>query len=282
METAADVGAVQPGTGANRLFWPLISAPSVMPQHLIELIRFSTYAELRAERSRSYLGLIWWVAEPAMMMAAFWLVFDVILKTGGPEYLPFLLVGLTVWQWMKSCITHGGYAIWTNLGLIRQVRLPVLIFPFVQMLADTIKFLYIFALLLVILWLMGYPPNIQYLALPVVFAITLLFSAGVGFMVASVVPLIPDLRFVIEQILTVVMFLSGVVFALDAVPSPLREIIALNPVATLLDAARGILMHAQWPDWIALAKVAVISAATCAAGMAVVLHLAPRYPKLAV
>lgn len=253
-----------------------------MPQHLLELILFSTYAELRAERSRSYLGLVWWVAEPAMMMAAFWLVFDVILKTGGPEYLPFLLVGLTVWQWMKSCITHGGYAIWTNLGLIRQARLPVLIFPFVQMLADTIKFLYIFALLLGILWLMGYPPSIHYLALPVVFSITLLFSAGAGFLVAAVVPLIPDLRFVIEQILTVVMFLSGVVFALDAVPSPLREIIALNPVATLLDAARGILMHGLWPDWLALAKVAVISAATCLAGMAVVLRLAPRYPKLAV
>lgn len=253
-----------------------------MPQHLLELILFSTYAELRAERSRSYLGLVWWVAEPAMMMAAFWLVFDVILKTGGPEYLPFLLVGLTVWQWMKSCITHAGHAIWNNLGLIRQVRLPVLVFPFVQMLADTIKFLYIFALLLVILWLMGYTPNLQYFALPVLFAITLLFSAGVGFLVAAVVPLIPDLRFVIEQVLTVVMFLSGVVFALDAVPSPLREIIALNPVATLLDAARGILMHGQWPDWLSLAKVAVISAATCLIGMAVVLRLSPRYPKLAV
>src|SRR5690606_30654712 len=81
-----------------------------MHRNLIELILFSTHAELRAERSRSYLGLIWWIAEPAMMMAAFWLVFDVILNTGGPDYLPFLLVGLTFWQWMKSCITHGGYA----------------------------------------------------------------------------------------------------------------------------------------------------------------------------
>jgi lipopolysaccharide transport system permease protein len=253
-----------------------------MRQHVVELILFSTYAELRAERSRSYLGLIWWVAEPAMMMAAFWLVFDVILKTGGPDYLPFLLTGLTVWQWMKSCITHGGHAIWTNLGLIRQARLPVLVFPFVQMLADTIKFFYIFALLLVILWISGHPPNIAYLALPIVFAVTLLFAAGVGFLVAAIVPLIPDLRFVIEQVLTVVMFLSGVVFALDAVQPPLRDIIALNPVAGLLAATRGILMHGQWPDWIALAKVSAISAATCALGIFVVLRLAPRYPKLAV
>ena len=252
-----------------------------MRQHLIELIRFSTYAELRAERSRSYLGLVWWVAEPAMMMAAFWLVFDVILKTGGPDYVPFLLVGLTLWQWMKSCITHGGYAIWGNLGLIRQVQIPALVFPLVQMFADTIKFFYIFALLLVILWIAGFPPNITYFALPVVFVVTLLFSAGGGFLMASVIPLIPDLRFVIEQILTVVMFLSGVVFALDSVPPSLKDWFALNPVVILLDATRGILMHAQWPDWLALLKVSLISVVVCAIGIAVVLRLSPRYPKLA-
>ncbi len=253
-----------------------------MRQHVVELILFSTYAELRAERSRSYLGLIWWVAEPAMMMAAFWLVFDVILKSGGEDYLSFLLIGLTLWQWMKSCITHGGHAIWTNLGLIRQARLPVLVFPFVQMLADTIKFFYIFALLLVILWISGHPPNMAYFALPVVFAVALLFSAGVGFLVAAIVPLIPDLRFVIEQVLTVVMFLSGVVFSVSQVQPPLRDFIALNPVAGLLEATRGILMHAKWPEWALLGKVSIISALICAIGIFVVLRLAPRYPKLAV
>ena len=141
--------------------------PPRMRQHLIELILFSTYAELRAEAARSYLGLIWWVIEPAMMMGAFWLVFDVILKTGGPDYLPFLLIGLTLWQWMKSCITHGGYAIWGNLAMVRQVRLPPLVFPLVAMLSDTVKFVFIFALLLVILWCAGYPPNAAYWALPI-------------------------------------------------------------------------------------------------------------------
>ena len=92
-----------------------------MRQHLIELVLFSTYAELRAERARSYLGLAWWVLDPAMMMLTFWLVFDVIMHSGGPEYLPSLLIGLTLWQWMKSCMTHGGHAIWSNLALVRQV-----------------------------------------------------------------------------------------------------------------------------------------------------------------
>lgn len=252
-----------------------------MRQHLIELVLFSTYAELRAERARSYLGLLWWVLDPALMMATFWLVFDVILHSGGPEYVPWLLIGLTVWQWMKSCMTHGGYAIWSNLGLARQVNLPPLVFPLVAMLSDTVKFAFIFALLLVILWAIGYPPNIAYLALPPLFFAVFLFGAGIGFLIAAVVPLLPDLRFVIEQVLSVVMFLSGVVFSMDGVPSPWRELLALNPVAVIMEAARGILMHGLWPNWIGLAKVSVISLGACLIGAAVVARLAPRYPKLA-
>lgn len=253
-----------------------------MRWHFLDLILFSTYAELRAERARSYLGLIWWIADPAMMMGVFWLVFDVILKTGGPGYLPFLLIGLTLWQWIKSCITHGGYAIWSNLGLIQQARLPVLVFPIVQMLADTVKFAFIFVLLLVILWSIGYPPNKAYFALPLLFAATFMLSAGAGFIIAALVPLLPDLRFVIEQLLTVVMFLSGVVFALDHVPPPLDRWMALNPVMIIMNDARGILMHARWPNWVGLTKVGLISMLVGIIGMLFVQRMSPRFPKLAV
>jgi lipopolysaccharide transport system permease protein len=254
---------------------------SLMRQHLIELVLFSTYAELRAEAARSYLGLIWWVLEPAMMMGAFWLVFDVILKTGGHDYVPFLLIGMTLWQWMKSCITHGGYAIWSSLPMVRQVRLPPLVFPLIAMLSDTIKFVFIFLLLLVILWSLGYPPNAAYWALPIVFAAIFLAAAGAGFIVAALVPLVPDLRFVIEQVLMVVMFLSGVIFPLDKVPDNLKWLMALNPVAVVMDDARGILMHGQLPNWVGLSKVAAISLVLCVFGVLFVRRLAPRFPKLA-
>jgi lipopolysaccharide transport system permease protein len=252
-----------------------------MRQHLIELILFSTYAELRAERSRSYLGLIWWVLDPAMQMAVWWLLVDVILHAGGPDYLPSLLIGVTLWQWMKSCMIHGGYAIWSNLALVRQVRLPPLVFPIVAMLSDTVKFFYIFAVLLVILWICGYPPNLAYFGLLPLFVAMFLLSAGIGFVLAALVPLLPDLRFVIEQVLTVVMYLSGVVFMLSNVPSPLREILALNPIAVVMDAARGILMHGLWPNWVGLTKASLISIAACAIGAWVVTRFASRYPKLA-
>jgi len=253
-----------------------------MSPHYVELILFSTYAELRAERARSYLGLIWWVLEPAMMMGVFYLVFVLILKTAGPGYLPSLLVGLTIWQWFKSCVSHGGYSIWSHLALIRQVKLPPLVFPIVQILADTIKFLFILGVLLGILWCAGYPPNMTYLALLPVLLIELIFAAGAGFLLASLMPLVPDLRFFIEQFLQVVMFMSGILFALDSVPDPWRDVLSLNPVAVLVDAVRGVLLHARWPDWSALLQVTIISCVMCLAGAFAVKRLTPRYVKVAV
>jgi len=253
-----------------------------MRLHFLELVWFSTYAELRAERSRSYLGLLWWLVEPALMMAAFWLVFDRILGTGGPGYIPFLLVGLVVWQWLKSSVVHAGHAIWMNLALVRQVRLPVLLFPLVALLADGIKFGVVFVLLLAVLWAAGYPPNLAYLSLPLLLAGMAVCAAGGGLLLAALMPLLPDLRFVIEQVLTVLMFLSGVVFALQRVPAPLADWLAWNPVLVLLDALRGVLLQGLWPDWSALARIALPLLALAAAGVYGVQRLAPRYPKLAV
>jgi lipopolysaccharide transport system permease protein len=251
-----------------------------MRLHYLELVLFSTYAELRAERSRSYLGLIWWILEPAMNMAVYYLVFAVILQSSQPDYVPFLLVGLALWQWFKSCVSHGGYSIWQQLPLIRQVKLPAQVFPTVQILADTVKFLYILGLLLVILWACGYPPNVTYFALIPVLLVELVFAAGAAYLVAAVVPLVPDLRFVIEQLLQIMLFLSGVVFALDVVPESVRHWFVLNPIAVLIDAGRGILLHARWPDWFALGRVALISLALYAFGAFLIQRLTPRFVKL--
>jgi len=251
-----------------------------MRLHLVELILFSTYAELRAERARSYLGLLWWIIEPAMNMATYYFVFAVILKSGGPDYIPFLLIGLTLWQWFKSSVSHGGYSIWQQLPLVRQVKLPLQVFPSVQILADTVKFLCILGLLLVVLWSLGYPPNITYIALLPVLLVELIFTAAASYVMAAVVPLVPDLRFVIEQVLQILMLLSGVVFSLDGVPQGLRRWFELNPIVELIDAGRGILMHAQWPNWAALGRVALISLALYALGSLLITRLTPRYVKL--
>lgn len=248
----------------------------------IELLWFSAYAELKAESARSYLGFLWWLLEPAMFMAVFYVVFGVLLGNADPDFIPFLLVGLTFWQWFKSCVTHGSHAIWLNIPLMRQVKLPILLFPLTAVLSDTLKFFFIFGVLLILLWLGGRPPSITYLALPVVFAVELLLAMGCALIAAAIVPFVPDVRFVIENALMALMFMSGVVFSLATLPEPYRSWLAWNPVVGVLESARDILMRGVWPDWSLLAQAAVGAGVMLVIGALMIVRLAPRYPKLAV
>lgn len=248
----------------------------------LELLWFSAYAELKAESARSYLGFLWWLLEPAMFMAVFYVVFGVLLGNTSPDFIPFLLIGLTFWQWFKSCVTHGSFAIWLNIPLMRQVRLPILLFPLTAVLSDTLKFFFIFAVLLLLLWLNGRPVTMSYLALPAVFLVELLLASGCALLAAAIVPFVPDVRFVIENALMALMFMSGVVFSLDTLPEPYRTWMSWNPVVGVLESARDVLMRGEWPDWGLLAQSTIGAIVLLLAGSTIIVKLSPRYPKLAV
>jgi lipopolysaccharide transport system permease protein len=60
----------------------------------------------------------------------------------------------------------------------------------------------------------------------------------------------------------------------------LRGIFMLNPIAVLIDAGRGILMHGRWPNWGALGIVTLIALAMYALATLLLARLTPRYVKL--
>lgn len=245
-----------------------------------QIILFKTYADLRAERSRTYLGFAWWLFEPLLLMLVFYVVFVRIMKRGGEDFLPFLLIGLILWQWFRATISHSAGSILQARGLVREVVLPVSIFPLVTVATDAAKFAATLVVLFVVLWATGNLPGTAYIALPLVLAAELLLIVGISLLVAAVVPFIPDLRFVIDPLLHAMFFLSGIFFAIDDLAPTARQLILWNPMAGLIDAARDILLRDQWPDFSYLAVIFLVGMALAAAGIALTRRLGPRYPKL--
>ncbi len=231
-----------------------------MIKQYLDLILYKTYADLRAETERTYLGFLWWVFEPILFMGVFYVVFGILFDNGIQNFPQFLLIGLVTWQWMKSCFSHGEQTILNNHPLMQQIYLPKILFPIILVLTDSVKFVFIFTLLLIFLWTTAYPPTTTYLALPVLLFVQLLFIFAGTLFLAAIVPFLPDLRFVIENFLTAVFFMSGLFFkAADLVPEHLQFYFYLNPMATFIEDYRKVLMYQQWPDWNALLMISVFS-----------------------
>jgi lipopolysaccharide transport system permease protein len=111
----------------------------------------------------------------------------------------------------------------------------------------SMKFLVVLPILLLFLVLSGFTPSIHWTALLPIVACQFLLVAAVASLLAAIVPFIPDLRFIIENGMLLLMFLSGVFFDMNRIDESMRAILYLNPVAVLLTAYRDVLLHNQWP-----------------------------------
>jgi lipopolysaccharide transport system permease protein len=246
----------------------------------IELIFHQAYAKLRSETTKTYIGFLWWILDPILFMAIFYLVFGLLLQQGTEDFVTFLLVGLVSWRWFQNSISNGTASILNGQQLMRQVYLPKSVFPLVNLLTDIFKFFVVLLLLLLYLWLSGYPISITYLALPVLLGVQLLLITALTCLVAALVPILPDLRYLVAHILMLLMFVSGVFYPAERIPEDFRAYFYLNPMARLIEDFRAIVMYDLWPDWAALANIALFSAALLVLAWIIMTRYDYEYPKM--
>jgi len=263
-------------SGASR---PLRRDPTTSRLRYVDLLLYKAYADLRAENERTYIGFMWWIIEPVVNMAVFYFVFAYVLNRGQPDYVPFLLTGLVAWKWFGTTFTQGSVSIGANVGLMRQVHVPKLVFPLVVVVVNSVKFLFSFALLLGFLVWYGFELGAECTALPLVLLVELLFIVGATTVICGVMPFLPDLQVLLEHVLRVGFFLSGIFFPLREMPEAVRGFFYLNPMAIVIESYRDVLMEGQWPDFVGLGWVGLGSMGAMLVGVSVLGRYDREYPK---
>jgi lipopolysaccharide transport system permease protein len=254
----------------------------MLTPHYFELILYKAYADLRSEAEKTYIGFLWWILDPIIFMSIFYIVFGLLLKRGTEDFIPFLLIGLVVWRWFQNTVSHGANTILINRGLMRQVYLPKIIFPIVVILIDLAKFAFVFILLLIYLWIEGFPIGISYLALPILLIIQLILIIALTCFAAALVPFLPDLKILIDHALHILFFLSGIFFAGSSIPEQYQFYFYLNPMANIIEGYREILMYNQWPNGYALLVIGSLSLLGIVGSYRLLEHYDHVYPKIAI
>jgi lipopolysaccharide transport system permease protein len=192
-------------------------------------------------------------------MLVFYIVFNVLLSRGGPDFIQFLLIGLIAWKWFGTTVQHCGNSLMGAKGLIGQAALPKLIFPTVFILTDTFKTIIVAVIVSFVLIATGFHPNQAYLALPILFLTQFLMITAVGYFLAAIVPFFPDLSILINLLLRMLWFLSGVFFDPKNISEAKQRLFFINPMARLINDYRGILMHQRWPEIFPLVLISIFS-----------------------
>jgi len=252
-----------------------------MTPHYWQLILYKTRADLKMEAARGYMGMLWWVLEPVLYMGAFYIIFAVALQRGGEKFVPWLLTGLVAWKWFDTSVRMSLTAIMSGKGLMSQVYLPKVFFPAVVILKNSVKFLVTLVLLMAFMLIYGLPLSWSWLAVLPLLGLQLLLISGVGLTFAALTPLWPDLKLLMNNVLMLMFFLSGVFFDVSQLHGWLAWLLSLNPMVHVIQAWRDVLLHGQWPDMLKLSYVLILSLAMLALGQHLLKRWDRLYPRLA-
>jgi len=232
-------------------------------QRYWDIVVYRTYAELKAEAQLSYMGYLWWALEPVLNTLLFWVLVVAVLEQNTVGAVSFIVVGAIIWQWFSASLLSAANSIVDAGGMLRQIYLPKVVLPLISILTSSWKFLFLFVLLLVTVWLTGHPPSVVYAALPLLLLLEFLLILAFTLPLAFIMPYVPDARVTVDALLRSAMLISGIFFPVEKLPPTFRVYFHLNPMADLIEAFRNVLLDNRWPRWELLLYVSLV----CLAGL---------------
>ena len=217
---------------------------------------------LKADAQRYFLGYLWWILEPLLWVAVFYLVFEVFLGSGRADFLMFLAVGKLTFIWFSKSVNQAANSLIAGRGLIGNTDSPKWLFPWAVCHEGLYKQVAVFAVLLVMLLYKGYQPTMQWLWLASLAMTQYVLILGCAMVAALLVCVRQDFQLLVQLGTVFLLFMSGIFWDIDSIGNAaLREnLLLVNPLAALIDLYRQVLMEGSAPSFRQWGVVVVQSA----------------------
>jgi teichoic acid transport system permease protein len=243
-----------PAAIAKRFNLPRVGTRPPLGRYLAEAWRRRAFAStlskyrIQSENERNRLGLGWVVIKPLLNALVYGLVFGLILPsdTRPPNFIPFLLVGVFVFEFFSASLSDGSKAITSNARLVQSLSFPRILLPFAVVLEQIYRLIPIIGLLLVLLVVFGETPTWSWLLIVPILLVMAVFNAGVAMIAARMSVHFRDIQQVIPFATRLIFYTSSVFFSVDLIFAERPTLLAVsqaNPVYEFITLSRAVLIE---------------------------------------
>jgi lipopolysaccharide transport system permease protein len=203
--------------------------------------------DFTARFAGSALGLAWAVLQPLSLVTLYWVVFTVFIPRGpgsqDPGYVYFLIAGLIPWIGLSDGIMRSTTSVVDNAAIVRRLAFRSESLVIVPNVSAILFELIGIALFVIFLAFTGRLSAMLWV-LPVAVLMQLVLQTGVGWFLAAMYVFFRDLVQVIGFLLSVVFYLSPILYSV----SPRLEVFFnWNPLTPLLGLFRSALLGSTLP-----------------------------------
>ena len=200
----------------------------------------------KAQYRNSFLGVLWTVLHPLLNMIVLSLIFSKLFggRAGVGIYPVYLLCGQLFFNMMSQITNQSLGCLTTNAGLIKKVKISYSLFPISSMFTALVNFGMSFIALLVVMLIVGQEFYWTILLTFTIVPAVLLFSLGLGFVLASLFVFFRDVKHLYAVFLTLWMYLTPLFYTPAALNNAfITKVINLNPMTQFITAFRDMI---QW------------------------------------
>lgn len=209
--------------------------------------------DFKTKYAGSYLGIFWAFVQPIVTVLVYWFVFQVGLRSGEMNNIPFVLwlvAGLVPWFFFQDTLNGGTNALIEYSYLVKKVVFKISILPIVKAISALFVHLFFVAFTLILYTCYGYFPDLYVLQVVYYTFALFIFTLGICYATCAIVVFFRDLTQIINIVLQVGVWMTPIMWNIDVMGAGMPRILVLilkaNPLYYIINGYRDALINKIW------------------------------------
>jgi lipopolysaccharide transport system permease protein len=216
----------------------------------IDLLFAFAERDIKVRYRRTLIGIGWAIIQPLFQMIIFSIIFGKFAKieTGQIPYPVYIYSALVPWQFFSRSLTEASMSVLGNAGMISKIYFPRVILPLSVILSAGFDFLFVFAVLILLMIIYGIFPSLNIIFFPLFLVLQLMCALGVALWLAPINVKYRDVKYTLQFLNQLWFFATPIVYPPHIIPEKWRVIQFFNPMTGVVEGYRWALLGTQPPE----------------------------------
>ncbi|WP_324682452.1 ABC transporter permease [Bibersteinia trehalosi] len=214
-----------------------------------ELLKQLVLRDVKLKYRRSYLGYLWSILNPLMLMMVLVVVFSNLFRFDIPNFPLYLISGQVIFSFMVEATNMSVSSITGNASLLKKTYVPKYIFTLSKVGSSLVNLLFSLGALLLVMIFTGADYSWNLLFFPIVLLQVFLFSLGIGLFLAAATVFFRDIQYLWGVFVTMWMYLTPIFYPVTIIPTEYQTLYQYaNPMYWFIEQFRDIVLYDKFPQ----------------------------------
>ena len=212
------------------------------------LIKQLVTKDIKLKYRRSFLGYVWSVLNPLMVMVVMYLVFSKMFRFNIDNYSAYLIIGQTLFTFMTEATNQAIFSITGNGPLLKKVYVPKYVFTLSKVTSSLVNLVFSLGAMIIVFVITKVQFSWAMLFFPVILMEVYIFSLGLGLFLAEAAVFFRDIQYIYNVLTTAWMYLTPIFYPMEQLPESVQKAIKIiNPMYQYITQFRTISLHQTLP-----------------------------------